>query len=126
MMPVEREVMDAVKHLRERLAQQAVLIRRASVLSVGAIDQANAIRADLDAVWQEAERLRFVVNKVLEWWDGLPPKLRQDIEGSGFDPGAIAPARSPAYSAKEKVPPHEWRSKPARSIGEALKPERRK
>ena len=31
--------------------------------------------------------------RVVEWWDGLPPRLRQDIEGSGAQPGCIAAAR---------------------------------
>lgn len=30
---------------------------------------------------------------VIDWWDSLPPSLRQDIEGSGNEPGAIAIAR---------------------------------
>ena len=30
---------------------------------------------------------------IIEWWDNLPPNLRQDIEGSGREPAAIARAR---------------------------------
>lgn len=33
------------------------------------------------------------LRNVVEWWEGLPPTLRQDIEGSGFEPGCIAAAR---------------------------------
>ena len=31
--------------------------------------------------------------EIVRWWDGLPPSLRQDIEGSGEEPGCIARAR---------------------------------
>lgn len=34
-----------------------------------------------------------MLRDVVEWWDGLPPGLRQDIEGSGAEPGCIARAR---------------------------------
>lgn len=47
-----------------------------------------SILLDINAVHWSALRL------VIEWWDGLPPNLRQDIEGSGKEPGAIAAARS--------------------------------
>lgn len=33
------------------------------------------------------------LRNVVEWWDNLPPRLRQDIEGSGAEPGCIAAAR---------------------------------
>lgn len=35
----------------------------------------------------------FVVMSILDWWDDLPAKLRQDIEGSGNEPGCIGRAR---------------------------------
>lgn len=39
-----------------------------------------------------AERT-IALKNVVDWWDGLPPCLRQDIEGSGAQPGCIAAAR---------------------------------
>lgn len=30
---------------------------------------------------------------IVEWWETLPPNLRQDIEGSGADPSCIARAK---------------------------------
>lgn len=30
---------------------------------------------------------------IVEWWESLPPNLRQDIEGSGREPAAIVSAR---------------------------------
>jgi hypothetical protein len=33
------------------------------------------------------------LSEIVAWWDGLPPRLRQDIEGSGAEPGCIAKAR---------------------------------
>lgn len=35
----------------------------------------------------------FCLATIVQWWDGLPPRLRQDIEGSGAEPGGIAKAR---------------------------------
>ena len=35
----------------------------------------------------------FCLGSIVQWWDGLPPGLRQDIEGSGAQPGCIAKAR---------------------------------
>jgi hypothetical protein len=35
----------------------------------------------------------FCLASVVEWWESLPPRLRQDIEGSGAEPGCIAKAR---------------------------------
>lgn len=47
-----------------------------------------------------AERTVALKN-VVDWWDGLPATLRQDIEGSGAQPGCIAAARrliAPSWS----------------------------
>ena len=35
----------------------------------------------------------FCLGSIVQWWDGLPATLRQDIEGSGAEPGCIAKAR---------------------------------
>src|SRR3990167_3830337 len=35
----------------------------------------------------------LALGRIVEWWDGLPQKLRQSIEGSGGEPGCIAHAR---------------------------------
>lgn len=37
--------------------------------------------------------LMFCLASIVEWWDELHPTLRQDIEGSGAEPGCIAKAR---------------------------------
>lgn len=36
---------------------------------------------------------QLILSNILAWWDCLPPNLRQDIEGSGAEPGCIALAR---------------------------------
>ena len=37
---------------------------------------------------------RRCLETIVAWWDNLPPRLRQDIEGSGAEPGGIAKARA--------------------------------
>ena len=52
--------------------------------------------AHLDNAIIAADRIAertIALKNVVEWWDGLPPRLRQDIEGSGAQPGCIAVAR---------------------------------
>lgn len=44
----------------------------------------------------EIDRLRGALQGVIDWWNSLPPNLRQDIEGSGAEPGVIAIARRTA------------------------------
>jgi hypothetical protein len=42
------------------------------------------------------------LERIIEWWDGLPPRLRQDIEGSGNEPGCIAHARCALAARADK------------------------
>ncbi len=49
---------------------------------------------EISEVFKARDASEAVLVRVLEWWDGLPPRLRQDIEGSGFEPGCIAAARN--------------------------------
>lgn len=56
----------------------------------------NTHAACIDNTRRAADRVAertIALRNVVDWWDGLPPTLRQDIEGSGFEPGCIAAAR---------------------------------
>ncbi len=43
---------------------------------------------------------RAIYAYVVEWWDNLPSGLRQDIEGSGAEPGCIAACRHAAEKGR--------------------------
>jgi hypothetical protein len=66
----------------------------ASLYELGRTAQAAFDRDLADTALQIGARDRHALWLVLEWWDGLPPSLRQDIEGSGAEPGCIAHART--------------------------------
>lgn len=53
--------------------------------------------------------MREALVRVCRWWDELPANLRQDIEGSGAVPGAIAGARS-ALSAPAQGDGQRWQT----------------
>lgn len=36
---------------------------------------------------------REALKLVIEWWEAIPARLQQDIEGSGAEPGCVARAR---------------------------------
>jgi hypothetical protein len=42
---------------------------------------------------QRAVEYWNALHAVMQWWEELPPNLRQDIEGSGREPWAIVKAR---------------------------------
>lgn len=50
--------------------------------------------AEIARLRAEVEKLQAIPRDVVEWWSGLPSNLRQDIEGSGYEPGAIARCRA--------------------------------
>lgn len=51
------------------------------------------LQADYKRAEAELKAMRNVLERVLIWWTALPPKLQQDIEGSGAVPGCIAAVR---------------------------------
>lgn len=61
--------------------------------------------------------LMFCFGSIVMWWDGLPPNLRQDIEGSGAEPGCITKARRLfgyyCNQGKEVMPPETQKPKEA-------------
>jgi len=42
--------------------------------------------------WVFEDSALGVLKQIVDWWNHLPPKLRQDIEGSGNVPGCISRA----------------------------------
>lgn len=75
---LQRANAEHVQQLKERTTERDYHMRVAEKL-------AEQVRA--------ASECTSVLHRVVEWWDGLPPNLRQDIEGSGAEPGCIAAAR---------------------------------
>lgn len=59
------------------------------VVNEGAREIEN-LRAQIDRTAERFADRVIALDGVLQWWDGLPPNLRQDIEGSGAKPGCIA------------------------------------
>lgn len=62
------------------------------------------------------------LGEIVSWWQSLPSRLRQDIEGSGAEPGAIAKARrltTPPAPPEEEVEPERVADR-VRNIAEAL------
>lgn len=61
-------------------------IERLKASYAGQLRNTHAFQAD-------ASSAKRALSNVVEWWEGLPSTLRQDIEGSGGFPGCIAAAR---------------------------------
>lgn len=49
---------------------------------------------------QEWRDMRECLASIINWWEGLPNDLRQDVEGSGAEPGCIVRARRLWYAPR--------------------------
>ncbi len=74
------------------LAEHNTTVARVAISRDGALIVA-AVNA-YESNQTRTEELERSSQLVLEWWDRLPPTLRQDIEGSGNEPGCIAITRA--------------------------------